>query len=199
MDEGKVDAVRSWPTHKTIKKLQLFLGFANFFIKNFSFITSLPVLDSQCYANIERFLHQCTIPDPSQSKQAIRGLSRRFNNWHRSGAFTAARETITTPSMCLLLQEAHSERAKLRYWKLWASRHQTSSGGMEVLAGGPQFYNAHRPSQPWISQRTQKVKPQTGKIGTIFHMFWYLHLLSSRKQKCQSWCPVPSPCSRWNS
>ena len=39
MDDKKVDAVRSWPVPTTIKGLQQFLGFANFFhrfIRNFS-------------------------------------------------------------------------------------------------------------------------------------------------------------------
>ncbi|XP_051953921.1 uncharacterized protein LOC127623573 [Xyrauchen texanus] len=43
MDEGKVTAVRSWPAPTTIKELQCFLGFANFyhhFIKNYSSLTS---------------------------------------------------------------------------------------------------------------------------------------------------------------
>ncbi|ROL42288.1 Transposon Tf2-6 polyprotein [Anabarilius grahami] len=41
MDEGKVEAIKSWPTPSTIKELQRFLGFANFyrrFIKNYSSI-----------------------------------------------------------------------------------------------------------------------------------------------------------------
>uniref|UniRef100_A0A8C2GHW3 Gypsy retrotransposon integrase-like protein 1 n=1 Tax=Cyprinus carpio TaxID=7962 RepID=A0A8C2GHW3_CYPCA len=43
MDEGKVDAIRNWPTPTTIKELQRFLGFSNFyrrFIQNYSCITS---------------------------------------------------------------------------------------------------------------------------------------------------------------
>lgn len=43
MDEGKVDAVRAWPTPKTIKEIQCFLGFANFyrrFIRDYSSIAS---------------------------------------------------------------------------------------------------------------------------------------------------------------
>ncbi|MGL4646394.1 MAG: Ty3/Gypsy family RNase HI domain-containing protein, partial [Cetobacterium sp.] len=43
MDEGKVNAVHDWPIPCTIKELQLFLGFANFyrrFIHNFSLIVT---------------------------------------------------------------------------------------------------------------------------------------------------------------
>lgn len=43
MHEGKVDAITNWPTPNTIKDLQKFLGFANFycrFIHNFSGIVS---------------------------------------------------------------------------------------------------------------------------------------------------------------
>ncbi|KAL0146797.1 hypothetical protein M9458_057736 [Cirrhinus mrigala] len=43
MDEGKVDAVVSWPKPNSIKELQRFLGFANFyrrFIQGFSHITN---------------------------------------------------------------------------------------------------------------------------------------------------------------
>ncbi len=43
MDEWKVEAIRTWPTPSTIKELQRFLGFSNFyrrFIQNYSTITS---------------------------------------------------------------------------------------------------------------------------------------------------------------
>ncbi|KAL0199034.1 hypothetical protein M9458_007574, partial [Cirrhinus mrigala] len=43
MDLGKVDAVRDWPQPSTVKELQRFLGFANFyrrFIHNFSHLTA---------------------------------------------------------------------------------------------------------------------------------------------------------------
>ncbi|KAK3545141.1 hypothetical protein QTP70_001467 [Hemibagrus guttatus] len=43
MDEKKVTAVRDWPTPTTVKELQRFLGFANFyrrFIRGYSSVTS---------------------------------------------------------------------------------------------------------------------------------------------------------------
>ncbi|KAK3556238.1 hypothetical protein QTP70_006922 [Hemibagrus guttatus] len=43
MDEGKVAAIKDWPTPTTVKKLQRFLGFANFyrrFIQNYSSISN---------------------------------------------------------------------------------------------------------------------------------------------------------------
>ncbi len=43
MDEGKVEAIRNWPVPTTIKELQRFLGFSNFyrrFIHKYSSITS---------------------------------------------------------------------------------------------------------------------------------------------------------------
>ncbi len=43
MDEWKVEAIKTWPTPSTIKELQCFLGFSNFyrrFIHDYSIITS---------------------------------------------------------------------------------------------------------------------------------------------------------------
>jgi len=43
MDRGKVKAIREWPLPQSVKELQRFLGFANFyrwFVKNFSMLTA---------------------------------------------------------------------------------------------------------------------------------------------------------------
>ena len=42
MDDAKLDSIREWPVPKTIKEVQSFLGFANFyrkFIWNYSGVT----------------------------------------------------------------------------------------------------------------------------------------------------------------
>ncbi|KAL0166846.1 hypothetical protein M9458_038690, partial [Cirrhinus mrigala] len=44
MDEGKVDAVISWPAPKSIKELQRFLGFANFYHRFIKAFTQAPLL-----------------------------------------------------------------------------------------------------------------------------------------------------------
>ncbi|XP_048012700.1 uncharacterized mitochondrial protein AtMg00860-like [Megalobrama amblycephala] len=51
MDEVKVEAIKNWPTPSTIKELQRFLGFANFyrrFIQNYSSIAN-PLTNLLCH------------------------------------------------------------------------------------------------------------------------------------------------------
>jgi hypothetical protein len=63
MEKDKVEAIRNWETPTTIKDVERFLGFANFyrqFIKNFSMITatsgshSCPLIRrlSNCYGGL---------------------------------------------------------------------------------------------------------------------------------------------------
>ncbi len=50
MDEGKVEAIKTWPQPTTIKELQLFLGFSNFyrrFIQNYNTLTK-PLTNLLC-------------------------------------------------------------------------------------------------------------------------------------------------------
>ena len=44
MEEGKINAVKAWPEQKSVRDIQVFIGFANFywrFIQSFSKITAL--------------------------------------------------------------------------------------------------------------------------------------------------------------
>ncbi len=59
MDEGKVSAIKNWPVPTTIKELQPFLGFSNFyrrFIPNYSTISSLLTLRS-AFTNAPILIH----------------------------------------------------------------------------------------------------------------------------------------------
>lgn len=81
MDQGKVDAVRNWPQPKTVRELQRFLGFANFyrcFIAGFSSVAA---------------------PFTAMTGQKVRSLS-----WNPDAlqAFTRLKEAFcTVPILCL--------------------------------------------------------------------------------------------------
>ncbi len=87
MDERKVEAIKTWPTPSTIKELQCFLGFSNFyrwFIHHYSIITSplknKPKSLSWTPATTEAFktLKEAFIsaPHPSRSGEALPSRSR---------------------------------------------------------------------------------------------------------------------------
>ncbi|KAG1930727.1 retrotransposable element [Pimephales promelas] len=73
MDEKKVRGVVDWPVPQTVKELQRFLGFANFyrrFIRNFSLITApLTALTKR---------HTSRIPWNTEAQQAFQELKKRF-------------------------------------------------------------------------------------------------------------------------
>ncbi len=114
MDKGKVEAITSWPRPTTIKELQRFLGFSNFyrrFIANYSSITS-PLTDllkggnkSLSWDLSEGNIHYRTSPGSSEPQSALYCRGGCLNHWSRCGSFTAAGETLQAPSMCLLLKE----------------------------------------------------------------------------------------------
>lgn len=75
MDEKKVNAVLKWPEPTTLKELQRFLGFANFyrrFIRNFS--TVVAPLTSM----VKRGTHQLQWSEPTHN--AFQTLKQRFSN-----------------------------------------------------------------------------------------------------------------------
>ncbi|KAI4902633.1 hypothetical protein NFI96_002208 [Prochilodus magdalenae] len=75
MDDHKVDAVVNWPTPKSVRDLQRFLGFANFyrrFIRNFSTIAS--PLTSLLKGNAKRLAWN------AQAESAFNELKARFTS-----------------------------------------------------------------------------------------------------------------------
>ncbi len=123
MDEGKVTAIRNWPIPTSIKELQRFLGFANFyrrFIQNYSSIAS-PLTDllklkpkslswtrsaTEAFNTLKWDLHHCPYPRSSGPWQGLRRRSRRLHDWGRGSVISAAGDSSQTPSMCLLLTQA---------------------------------------------------------------------------------------------
>ncbi len=75
MDDKKVQAVLDWPQPQTVKELQRFLGFANFyrrFIRNFSSIAS--PLTAMTKRNISRLMW------PPEALQAFKEIKARFTS-----------------------------------------------------------------------------------------------------------------------
>ncbi len=114
MDEGRWKLSRPGPNHSTIKELQRFLGFSNFyrrFIQNYSTLTShSPTFSvtspSLCLVpssrgglwEAEGSFHPSSNPRTSRSSKTIHCWSRCFDHGGRSDPFTAAGETPRTPS-----------------------------------------------------------------------------------------------------
>ncbi len=62
MDEGKVEAIKTWPQPTTIKELQRFLGFSNFyrrFIQNYSTLTNPLTNLLRKKAQVSVLVHSC--------------------------------------------------------------------------------------------------------------------------------------------
>ena len=75
MDDQKVEAVIQWPVPKTVKELQRFLGFANFyrrFIRNFSIIVA--PITSLLRGNPKRIVWN------SQAERAFQNLKEAFTS-----------------------------------------------------------------------------------------------------------------------
>ncbi len=137
-------------------------------------------------------------PGSSQPRSPIHRRGGRLFHRGRSGPFAAAGWSNTTPSMCLLFEEAVPGGAELRYWKTWAPSHQASSRGMETLAGGgqPPFRGHHRSSKSRISARCEEAESTPSPVDAILHQIWFHGLISTWRQELHGWCPV-MPSSTW--
>ncbi len=130
MDQGKVTAVAEWPTPQTIKELQRFLGFANFyrrFIKGFSLLT----------APLTTLLHgkPKSLSWSPNAHEAFYSLKTAFSTapilrhpdphvpfvvevdaiHHRGGgrAIPTVRQASTPPALRIIFQETDPSGAKL--------------------------------------------------------------------------------------
>ncbi len=141
MDQGKVKAIKEWPLPQSVKDLQRFLGFANFyrrFIKNFNMLTLL----SPPYSEVSP--SPCPgVPMPTKHLNGSRKLSARppsfviqtpkLPSWWKwmppppeSGPCCCS-DVASLPASILALELRHRQPS--------TARHQISSGRVASLAG----------------------------------------------------------------
>lgn len=161
MDEGKASAVRDWPIPSTIKELQRFLGFANFyrrFIHNFSTITS------PSYQ-----------PSPRQKPKSL--------SWTPTAteAFQTLKQAFKTAPL-----PVHPDPDQPFMVEVDAS----TSGVGEVLSQQRGNPSRLHPCAFFFRKLNQETQPQTGQLGIILHPLPVYHLLPPRGKKHEGRCPI---------
>ncbi len=179
MDQGKVTAVAEWPTPQTIKELQRFLGFANFyrrFIKGFSLLTaSLTTLlrgkpkSLSWISNAHEAFDSLTYSPSSRPPCTIRGGSRRLHHRGQGCAIPTVWWASTPPALRILFQETDLSRAKFWHRKQGATSHQACPRRVATLAGGskPSFHCHHRSQKSPIPPASEEAQPQTSPLGFV--------------------------------
>ncbi len=225
MDQGKVQAISNWPRPQTVKELQCFLSFANFyhrFIQHFSHLTaSLTSLLRKkhkslswnpealtSFENLKQIFCLLHFSDPHspRSSPPICCGSGCFYHQGRSGVITVSRRASYPPSMRLLFEEAYPSRAELWHRQQRVTIHQASPGGMVALAGGsPTSIHCHnRSSKSWISPECQKTQCMSSPMGLHHNLLaWieehqggYTFLSSPTWQSIDSWAHTLSSHNR---
>ncbi len=148
MDINKVQSVLNWSQPTTVKELQWFLGFANFyrrFISNFSTIAAplisllrggrqhlnwSPSAQNAVQQLKDRFT---TAPIPHHPDP---NLGWRFQHWHLSHPISTSWQSSQAIPMCLLLMQIEFCRDKLWHWRPWVAGDEGSLWRMVTLARG---------------------------------------------------------------
>lgn len=171
MDEKKVKAGLEWPLPRTVKELQRFLGFTNFywrFIRDFSSFTAPLTTMTKHHATkltrssesqfrnlcIQELVHCSAHPPTSGSRTPIhcRGLNFKPCVWRFT--FSLSRITSKVIYMCLLFSQINSSRTELQCGQLWTSGHEISTRLMGPLAGRSitPIYSSHQSQESLISR-----------------------------------------------
>ncbi len=158
MDDKKVQAVLDWPQPQTVKELQRFLGFANFyrrFIRNFSSIAS--PLTAMTKRNTSRLVW------PSEALQSFKELKARFTSApilrhpDPECQFTVEVDASNT-GVGAVLSQRHGEPAKLYPCaffsrKLSAAERNYDVGNRELLAMKNQVFRYYGLPDDIVSDR----------------------------------------------
>ncbi|KAK3548264.1 hypothetical protein QTP70_007188 [Hemibagrus guttatus] len=128
MDEGKITAIRDWPAPATVKELQRFLGFANFyrrFIRNYSRIAD-PLTNLLCnkpksllWREIpQEGFHHRSPPDPPRPQQTLRPGSGRSCHSSR-GILAASIHASSFPTSLTRRRGITTSVLALEEWRHW--------------------------------------------------------------------------------
>ncbi len=148
MDQEKVQAIPDWPQPvKSVKELQRFLGLQ--ISTGGSFRTSVSSQTPQFHAPSETQVSVLELRSLSRQQEAQRGLmhcshpltyktptpmhngSGCLHHRHGSSAVSIPQRVSLTPPLCLLLQEAFTSGAKLRYCSCSPLNWRWRNGGID--------------------------------------------------------------------
>ncbi len=205
MDDKKVQAVIDWPQPVTLKELQRFLGFANFyrrFIRNFSTVAA--PMTSMLKKGRQHLMWTPT------AISAFQKLKERFTTAPILHHPDPEREFIvevdaSSTGIGAILSQRHGNPPKLypcafHSRKLTPTEQNYDVGNRELLAMKAVFWgvaslarrsqtsihSVDRSSQPGVSEVRQETQPQAGKMGFIFHPFWFFCDISPGTQNTKA-------------
>ncbi len=178
MDQGKVTAVAEWPTPQTIKELQRFLGFANFyrrFIKGFSLLTA--PLTTLLRGKPKSLSWNPNAHDAFDSLKTAFSTAPILRHPDPQVPFVVEVDASTTGAGAVLSQlfgepprlqpcAYYSKKltpAEQNYdWEQGATNHQACARGVAALAGGskPPVHCHHRSQEPPIPPTSEEAQPQ---------------------------------------
>ncbi|KAK3520955.1 hypothetical protein QTP86_002096 [Hemibagrus guttatus] len=216
MDEKKVAAVRGWPTPTSVKELQRFLGFANFyhrFIKGYSSINS-PLTNLLC--NKPKALTWT-----SATTQAFHTLKQAFTTdpllVHPDPELPFVVEVdASTTGVGAVLSQQQGNPPKLHpcaffSCKLNPAEANYDIGNRELLAvklaleewrhwlkgvKHPFIVLTDHKNLEYLWAR-EETKSPSSPLGSILHTIQFCPIIPPRVKERQSRCPVPSPQLRY--
>lgn len=197
-----MDAVCFWPQPTTIKELQCFLGFSNFynhFIKNYSSITapltsllkstpnSLPWNHSRIPAPQGKLYHWSIVCPPlprqpvtvevdalTSGVEAVLSQQQGTTSWLHLFDFFSMKLIPLLYNYDIGNHELRTMKLALEEWRHW----------LEGVC--------HK-CKIWKIFVKSKIQPKTCHMGCLYHSLWFYNFLPSKDQESQGRCIVMSP------